>query len=339
MVCAGALIGSSISRRWYGSSNKRNQEILSYAGASGALTASMGIPIAGSLFALEMTRPNAGLSLASGKALQPSIISSIAALALVRGLLTPSKSIGGHFEYGPVGALSGREMILTSISMGIGGAVLGTVFHKVVHILKKLFWSKSSSSTSTRRWKYNNILVKATVGLIVGVLGTYYPQTLFWGEGSLQTAIDGHKTAFASTRHGLSNVLTSAAKVNPSVPFENPIAAAQVGIIKLLSISLACAGKFPGGIIFPLFFAGAPFAHACSRFIGPTLMPVAVFCLMAATQASATRTPLATVFILSLLASSTTELSLIIPAGLISSYMGVFVSRQLSRYSYFSYNE
>ena len=147
MVCAGALIGSSISRRWYGSSNKRNQEILSYAGASGALTASMGIPIAGSLFALEMTRPNAGLSLASGKALQPSIISSIAALALVRGLLTPSKSIGGHFEYGPVGALSGREMILTSISMGIGGAVLGTVFHKVVHILKKLFWSKSNSNS------------------------------------------------------------------------------------------------------------------------------------------------------------------------------------------------
>lgn len=41
MVCAGALIGSSYSRRRYGSS-KRNQEILSYAGAAGALTAFMG---------------------------------------------------------------------------------------------------------------------------------------------------------------------------------------------------------------------------------------------------------------------------------------------------------
>ena len=127
--------------------------------------------------------------------------------------------------------------------------------------------------------------------------------------------------------------------INPSVPFESSAAALQVGTAKLVSIALACAGKFPGGIIFPLFFASAPFAHACSSFVGPNLMPLAVMCLMAATQASVTRTPLATVFILTLSGSRATELSAMLPACLVASYLGVFVSREISAKSYFSYNE
>ncbi|EJK52191.1 hypothetical protein THAOC_28566, partial [Thalassiosira oceanica] len=68
------------------------------------------------------------------------------------------------------------------------------------------------------------------------------------------------------------------------------------------------------------------------------LMPLAVMCLMAATQASVTRTPLATVFILTLSAERSTELSVMLPSCLIASYLGVFSSRLLSDKSYFSYN-
>ncbi len=227
-------------------------------------------------------------------------------------------------------------MILTSVACGLGGGLLGTIFHKMVHKLKKLAWN--TKKENEKPWK-RHLLVKTIIGLLVGIISTNFPQTLFWGEGSLQTVIDGHQTAFSATKHGLSDVLSSAARVNPSVPFATPVAAAQVGIAKLISIALACSGKFPGGIIFPLFFAAAPFAHACSSFVGPSLMPVAVFCLMAATQASVTRTPLATAFILTLSASSATELSLLLPACLVSSYLGVFFSRVLSKESYFSYNE
>jgi len=85
---------------------------------------------------------------------------------------------------------------------------------------------------------------------------------LFWGEGSLQSPIDGQRTAFSATKHGLADFLTSFANVNPSLPFENASAAAQVGVAKLVAIALACAGNFPGGIIFPLMFAAAPIAHA-----------------------------------------------------------------------------
>ena len=166
---------------------------------------------------------------------------------------------------------------------------------------------------------------------------------MFWGEGSLQCAIDGQKTPFTKTKHGLSRILTSGAIVDPSVPFQSAWAAAQVGCAKLLAIALACAGKFPGGIIFPLFFAAAPIAHSALMILGSYLpesvSPVAIMALMASTQASVTRTPLATVFMLALSSSAGTELSKMLPSVILSSYIGVWVSRYISKESYFSYSK
>jgi H+/Cl- antiporter ClcA len=342
MVCAGALVGASLAKYWYGKDgalSKSRQETLAYAGAAGALTAFMGIPIAGSIFALELTRSNAGISQAGDKALSPSILASVAALAVIRGLLVPSKTVGGHFSYGAVGALSGRAMMTTAVVCGVGGALVGTVFHKLVSQLKDVAWPSSSGGKGKISLK-RQVLVKTVIGLLVGIISSNYPQTLFWGEGSLQCMLDGQATAFGATKHGLSDILTSASKVNPSLPFSSAAAAFQVGLAKLFAIALACAGKFPGGIIFPLFFAAAPMAHASCAYLGlQQVLPVAVMCLMAATQASVTRTPLATALILSLTASASTELSAMLPACLVSSYLGVYLSQQLSRNSYFHYNE
>jgi H+/Cl- antiporter ClcA len=265
MVCAGALIGASIARFWYGGNvdNENHQETLAYAGAAGALTAFMGIPIAGSIFALELTSSHAGLNKAGGKrALSSTIISSIAALITIRAVFEPYSAIGGHFDYGKViDLLSGRTMIVTSVACGAGGALLGTVFHKLVAIIKKIAWNtkippiinngNGAKSDSIDRKKNNPwirpVFIKTLIGLLVGIISSNYPQTLFWGEGSLQTMISGQQIAFIDTKHGLSHLLTSSALVNPSLPFETAAAAAQVGLAKLFAIALACAGKFPGG--------------------------------------------------------------------------------------------
>jgi H+/Cl- antiporter ClcA len=265
MVCAGALIGASIARYWYGENvdNENHQETLAYAGAAGALTAFMGIPIAGSIFALELTSSHAGLNKAGGKrALSSTIISSIAALITIRAVFEPYSAIGGHFDYGKViDLLSGRTMIVTSVACGAGGALLGTVFHKLVAIIKKIAWNtkippiinngNGAKSDSIDRKKNNSwirpVFIKTLIGLLVGIISSNYPQTLFWGEGSLQTMISGQQIAFIDTKHGLSHLLTSSALVNPSLPFETAAAAAQVGLAKLFAIALACAGKFPGG--------------------------------------------------------------------------------------------
>ena len=267
MVCAGALIGASIARYWYGENvdNENHQETLAYAGAAGALTAFMGIPIAGSIFALELTSSHAGLNKAGGKrALSSTIISSIAALITIRAVFEPYSAIGGHFDYGKVvDLLSGRTMIVTSVACGAGGALLGTVFHKLVAIIKKIAWNtkippivnttnnngaKSDSINKKKNISWiRPVFIKTLIGLLVGIISSNYPQTLFWGEGSLQTMISGQQIAFIDTKHGLSHLLTSSALVDPSLPFETAAAAAQVGLAKLLAIALACAGKFPGG--------------------------------------------------------------------------------------------
>ena len=350
MVCAGGLIGAAMAQRWVNTdgydgsdddNTARKKEILTYAGAAGSLTAFMGIPLAGPIFALELTRASSGMSPAANDALGPAVVASAAALLLIRGLLKGSSLVGGHFSYGAIEALSGRAAMATSLLCGVGGAVLGTCFHKFVHILKDIFWKQGPSNNETK-FLNREVVVKTIVGVLVGLLSMMYPQTMFWGEGSLQCAVDGHKTPFAVTKHGLSNALTGSALVDPSVSFQSASAAAQVGLAKLLSISLACAGKFPGGIIFPLFFAAAPIAHSAlmllSSHLSTHVAPTAIMCLMAATQASVTRTPLATIFMLALSAAPTTPLSAMLPSVILSSYIGVWFSRYLSRDSYFHYS-
>lgn len=349
MVCAGALIGASFARYFYGqNASTENQETLAYAGASGALTAFMGIPIAGSIFALELTSSCAGMNKAGGKrALSSTVMSSIAALVVIKAILDPLSTVGGHFNYGAVGALSGRAMIATAIACGAGGGLLGTVFHKLVGAIKKVAWTtkfgaKNPSTNDNKKnlWQ-RPIIVKTIIGLLVGLLSSSYPQTLFWGEGSLQTVISGQHTAFIDTKHGLSQILTSAARVNPNLPFASAGAAAQVGVAKLVAIALACAGKFPGGIIFPLMFAAAPLAHSISTLLSVQsgLVPLIVMCLMASTQAAVTRTPLATALILSLTASAKTELSVMLPGMILASYLGVYFSSLISKQTYFGYSD
>ena len=289
---------------------------------------------------MELTRSSAGLSSGAKDALSPAVAASVAGLVLLRAFLIPDTAVGGHFTYGAVGSLSGRTMMLAALASSVIGAGLGTVFHKVVAFLKGILWPVRAvnGGKDSGLWK-REVAVKTLIGLAVGLLSTYYPQTLFWGEGSLQCMVDGQRTSFAATKHGLPALLTTAARVNPSVPFAGSSAALQVGVAKLIAIALACAGKFPGGIIFPLFFAAAPFAHACASLVTPSALPVLVICTMAATQASVTRTPLATALILSLSASAVTELSVMLPACLVASYFAVYISQLLSRNSYFKYSK
>lgn len=364
MVCAGGLLGVSLARR-YGryfvdENEDRLEETLAYAGAAGTLTGFMGVPIAGPVFALEMCRSSTGMSKASFSSFGPTLAASVAAIILVRGLLDPSAAVGGHFAYTVVGSsvmeLSGRTMVATGLGCGIVGAGLGTVFHKVYAMFKSILWPAPASSAavaastsasegnSRRRAVGTAVLKKALVGCLIGFMSSRYPQTMFWGEGSLQSMIDGQVTPFSATPHGIHPALLgSACVIDPSVPWTAnvPGAAWQIGIVKFLAISLAAAAKMPGGIIFPLLSNAAPFAHAISGTLGglsPTVLPVAVFSLMAATLTSATRTPLATVLILAMSASPSTPLSAMLPAAFIASYVSVWASEVFSTKSYFVYS-
>lgn len=354
MVLAGGLVGSSFSKRLYGENDHAMARTMAYVGAAGALTTFIGMPLAGAIFVLEITRPSAGLTAGAHDALAPAVAASVASLLTAKAVLAPAKPIGGHFVYAPIGdALTGRAMAAVAISAGVGGAILGTVFRLLVQTYKRPMWPQASDEETcetARRWPYircgprmRHTLVKASVGLAVGMVGLLFPQTLFWGEGSLQHVLDGQATPLTSVWpwHGLplaSEAMARRALVDPSRPFASPAEALKVGAAKLVAIALACAGGFPGGIIFPLFFCAAAFAHGAADVLVPAaLVPVWVMCLMAATQASVTRTPLATVFMLGLSATCSVQLSVLLPPVIVASYVGVWAAQALSKDTFFPY--
>jgi hypothetical protein len=81
----------------------------------------MGIPIAGSIFALELTRASSGLSSGARDSLPPAVAASVAALVVIRAILLTHAPVGGHFSYGSIGVLSGRTMMMAvAICMGFG---------------------------------------------------------------------------------------------------------------------------------------------------------------------------------------------------------------------------
>jgi len=194
MVCAGTLIGKGMSSKWYQEQPKINKhlesysirkarQVMLYAGAAGALTAFMGTPLAGAIFVLELTCPSSGMCSLAKDALVPAVAASVVALMLIRGVLDPHSSVGGHFTYLPMeNILSGRAAIATSLVCGVGGTFLGTLFHKLVHFLKDLFWKMEQKSkaldergSSGSPLIHREILAKTTIGIAVGLLSMKYP--------------------------------------------------------------------------------------------------------------------------------------------------------------------
>jgi len=305
------------------------------------------MPLAGAIFVLEITRASSGMHAEAYESLTPAVIASCTSMLMARAVLSPAKPIGGHFVYGAVGThLSGRMMARVAVSAGVGGALIGRLFLSLVAALKRPMWPTAPTTESCevdRRWacgpRTRHVLVKGSVGLAVGVLSLFFPQTLFWGEGSLQHVLDGQHTPLSAVWPGLADSMTARALVDVGVPFPSAGAALAVGVAKLAAIALACAGGFPGGIIFPLFFAASSIAHGFVSLVPAGVMPVWVMSLMASTQASVTRTPLATVFMLGLSAVGSAELSVLLPPVIIASYMGVWLSRAISKDSFFPYKK
>ena len=367
-VAAGGLVGVSLARKYLkyegiessSSSAAAVEETLAYAGAAGALTGFMNVPLAGAVFAAEMTSRRAGVSPSAARSLGAAAASSIAGIAFVRGAASPGPGVGGHFLHGSraggVGTLTGGEMVLAGLACGAGGAVVGTAFHETLRMLKSAMWPAAArgrsddaapSSSSNNGEKLATISKKVLVAFAIGMISMYYPQTMFWGEGSLQAMVDGQCTPFSATPHGIPSAMMSLARVNPNSPFPSGFAALQVGTAKFAAIALASAGRFPGGVIFPMLSNGAMLSHAFVSALRPWIPPTAsslvvplmTMSFMAATLTSITRTPLATVLILALTASGTTPLSSLLPGVLMASYVSVWVSERLSSGSFFDYSK
>merc|ERR1711965_243645 len=100
-------------------------------------------------------------------------------------------------------------MAAIALGAGVGGALVARVFLSLVQTYKRPMWPAVAAEPKTdSKWacgpKTRHVLVKTTVGLAVGALSTFFPQTLFWGEGSLQHMLDAQATPLSAVWPGLS---------------------------------------------------------------------------------------------------------------------------------------
>lgn len=250
--------------------------LLTFCGMSAAAGAFFDSPLGGAIFVLEVPHRR-GLEYYEG--IIPSLISATLGFAIFRFMA--GLTIGGLFEFPPSPELQPFDLIFAAILGAVGAAVaiaFMILFQAVGHFTQSL--------------AHRPILLITLGGLAIGLIATFLPQTLFYGEEQIQTIID--------TGHNL------------GVGFLLLIA-----LGKMLALSLCLKTGFRGGFLFPLFFIGAVVGMAVSLIVPQISTTVCMVCMMAAVSVAVMKTPVGLVIILTAI-SHTSMLPLIVTATLVS---------------------
>mmetsp|Transcript_80547 Transcript_80547/g.249930 ORF Transcript_80547/g.249930 Transcript_80547/m.249930 type:complete len:570 (+) Transcript_80547:64-1773(+) len=296
MVVVGAICGSLVARAF--KQSVAATRVMNLAGAAGCLSAFFGRPLVGAFFVLEFPHR---LGVQYYEALSPAIIASVVSALVARCVhWTP---FGGSYNYGVAQGTLPPTIVWLPLTVALVVSCLAVLSVLLMHLFKRAaLGAKEGIRHCTGREWPGPLLVRLAAGTLIGLLGMAYPQTLFWGETNLQTALDGQQTPL----HLIGNTTLERWALVGAGPGLGGWGALQVALAKVLAIALAAAGGFPGGIIYPFFFAGAYFGTAlCS--VGSVFADhgaLTIICSMAVLQAVITKTPLASMLIVMVTASS-----------------------------------
>jgi CIC family chloride channel protein len=175
-VQMGGALGQMVSG-WL-KSNARERHILIAAGAGAGLAAAFNAPLAGVIFVLEELRRD----FAPG-ALTGAFVASVTADVVVR--LLSGQSPVFHVVNPPVPPLDTLPLFLI---LGAVAGLLGVVFNRTLLASLRLF-------ERTARWPFG--LPAALVGVAVGLVGWFAPETL-GGGGKMVQAILGGKVGISA---------------------------------------------------------------------------------------------------------------------------------------------
>jgi H+/Cl- antiporter ClcA len=235
-----------------------------FCGMGAALGAFFGAPLGGALFALEIPHRR---GIEYYEALLPTVIASLAAFLLFRGLVGYDAVI---FHLPSAGPLSVSE-VFWSIGFGAVGVCTAAIFAGVFAVVGRL-------SHHLHRYP---VILGTLGGIILGLLAQISPLSLFWSE--LQTDAVIHSSSAMVCPHiwsGIAGLLLLLAG------------------IKILSISVTLHSGFRGGFIFPLMFLGACVAKAVVLTFPSVPASVAIIAMMASVNVAITKTPISTTVLL-----------------------------------------
>lgn len=298
LICCGALstfVGEKIGLQ------KRNLRIFVLSGIAGGLSAFFGSPLTG-IFILENLHP---LGIQYFEAFIPCMVSSLVGGTILQAVF--SRPYGNFFTFSPSVDEIGPIHVLLAVAFGCVGALVAFVF-----------WGLSTFFTSMmKKLKIKHTYLLPFAGWIVfAIAGMLLPPVLFWGEPDLQNILDTNKSPLPHWPGNSSGII-------PLGEHYTALSVFIIGLVKLVILPFCMALGFRGGMVFPLFCIGGAFGQVIHMLTGVD-QALSVVCVMAAAQAPATRTPLATVFVVIINAKHVRP-QLMVPIA-VASYLSVFLN-------------
>lgn len=274
-------------------------------GMACALAAFFGVPLGGSLFALEI---NNRLGFEYFEHALEAILSGTVCLVVFRALAGLPIGPIWFFTKDTLGD-SSSSLVLIGALLGLIGAGLAALFaHGHWSIMKRL-----------ENWGWEDDPLKLSIfgGIGICTLGVLVPQTMFWGEFELQTV--GSLSPASKLPHIWPTTGLTGFEITGFAT------AALAGVAKLVAVSFTVAGGYRGGFIFPFFCAGACFGRAV-WYLFPSIPPaVAILSVAAGINVTITRTALSTPLILCALAGEVNATSPVLAAALAAIFVTYYL--------------
>ncbi len=319
LVAICGAIGGFISRRIFRQKYVNVVRKHTLMGMAGALAAFFGVPLGGSLFALEVC---SRFGVEYFEHLIESIFCGEICLVVFRSL--------SGLSIAPIWDLSGESGRLFDINpwLVFGGGFIGLVGAFVAYIFATFHWANMSMFAYLQLLDNSRAVYRAWLGgFFIILIGVLVPQTLFWGEDEIQIV------STWSPAKDLPNVWPTTG--SSGFEMNSAWTSFVVGMAKLVAISFTVAGGLRGGYIFPLMMAGSCFGRTIHCFLSDAVpLQICVLCMAAGINVAITRTVLASTLILSFLSGEPCALPSILMASLCSLFATAylpFIKSQITR--------
>jgi len=289
IVQISSALGSALGQLFRLSEDKKR--ILVACGAAGGIAATFNAPLAGIFFALEVILREYGTRYFSSV-----VLSAVAATVISRTFLGNSPA----FVTPPYGLFSSWDLLFYFV-LGFLAAFAGWIFIKVLYKSEDLFDSL----------KIPSFVKPALGGLILGVIGLYFPQIFGVGYSSIEQTLNGHLGAI--------------------------LVFGLIGL-KILATSLTLGSGGSGGVFAPSLFIGAMLGSSFGSllhllFPAISISPGAYATVgMAAVFAGAAQAPISAILILF---EMTGDYKIILPL-MIACVISTLVLKRISRDSIYT---
>jgi len=319
LVAICGAIGGFISRRIFRQKYVNVIRKHTLMGMAGALAAFFGVPLGGSLFALEVC---SRFGVEYFEHLIESIFCGEICLVVFRSLCGLSIK--------PIWDMSSENGRLYAIDpwLVIVGGFIGLIGAFMAYIFATFHWANMSMFAKLELLDNKRAVYRAWLGgSFVILMGVLVPQTMFWGEEEIQVV------ANMGPAKNLPNVWPTAGYTG--FEMDSALTSFITGMAKLVAISFTVAGGLRGGYIFPLMMTGSCFGRTIHCFLPETVpLQVCVLCMAAGMNVAITRTSLASTLILAFLPGEPCAIPPILMASLCSLFVTAylpFIKSQITR--------